>query len=243
MTELPSSPETTTTQPQPRRRIAANVIFSILQKAQGAVFSYITLRLVLSAMTVEEYGFYTVLFIAVMQNLTQLLQLGIPNLLTRFVPDYFTQAKFRSIHTLFRTVNWLQIALWSFLILVVFIFAEKLVPLLHFPGSANDMRIFSIGAFAYLVQENYRTVLSGLFRQTVIFWVILIYNSLRFLAILFVTQYMYSLVAVVSAEVIVFVLGLIFYVIAYRRTITMLMKQEQPAVSPSNGSALSAILH
>ncbi len=230
MSESKTTSTDSPTPPQPRRRVFQNVFFSIFGKAQGAIFSYIITRLLLHAMAVEEYGLYAVLFAGIMLYLTYFARLGIPNFLLRFTPELFSQSRFRTINRLFQRANLLQIGVAFLLLLIAFIFAPNLAILIKFPGSETTLRIFSIGALAYLVQENFRTLLSGLFRQRVIFWILLFYNFVRLASILYVTQFAYSLLAIIIAEVVAFLIGLVFYSVAYRWTIRPLIAQDQHQV-------------
>lgn len=216
----------------PRRRVFLNTLFSILAKTQSAIFSYITLRILLSAMSVTEYGYYTVLFQAAMANLSLLFQFGIPNLMVRFVSEYYTQARYRLIHRLFRTLNWLQILLWSVLLALFLVLAPWFTQLANFPGHVGELRVFAVAAVAFLIQDNYRSVLSSLFRHQTVFWVQMAYNVLRLAAILLVVQIGYTFSGVLIAEAAVFVAGLVFFVIAYRRTIKPLLAQDNNADEP-----------
>jgi len=219
-TDSPSSP-------RPRRHVIQNAFFSIFSKAQGAVFSYIITRLLLHAMSVEEYGLYSVLFVGIMLNLPYFARLGIPNFLVRFIPELFSKSRFRTINRLFLKANFLQIGVAFLLLMVAFVFAPNIAILIKFPGSETALRIFSIGALAYLVQDNIRTLLSGLFKQRVIFWILFSYNCVRLAAILYVTQFAYSILAIIIAEVAAFLIGLVFYAVAYRWTIRPLIAQDQ----------------
>lgn len=218
--------------PRPRRRVFQNALFSVLIKAQAVVFSYIITRLLLRAMAVEEYGLYSVLFTGVLLNLPYIARLGIPNLLVRFIPELFSQSRYRTIGRLFHKVNLLQIGVAILLLVAVFVFAPELAALIKFPGSETILRIFSVGALAYLVQDNVHMLLSSLFKQRTIFAVIFAYNLIRLVAILYVTQYAYSLLAVVIAEAAAFLIGLMFYFAAYRWTIHPLVVQDRSPTEP-----------
>jgi O-antigen/teichoic acid export membrane protein len=224
---LPIKPPTSSQPPAaPRRRVFLNTLFSILAKTQSAFFSYFTLRILLAAMSVQDYGYYTVLFQATLSNMSLLFQFGIPNVIVRFVPEFYTQARFRMIHRFFRTVNWLQIALWSILLGVVMAVAPWLSELLHFPGQPNDLRVFAVGAVAFLIQENYRVVLSSMFKHQLIFWVQLVYNALRLALIYYIAANHYSFYNILAAEAVLFLLSTIFFVVVYRRTIAPLVRQD-----------------
>jgi O-antigen/teichoic acid export membrane protein len=221
------------TSPQkPRRRVFANTLFSVLSKSQSALFSYISLRMLLSAMSIEEYGFYNLLFQAALQNVSLLFQLGFPTFIVRFIPEYYTQAKYKIIARIIRILTLTQLGLASVLVLIVFFFAEPLGNLLRFPGNAADLRIYSIGALAYLISENYRTILSSLFRLQAVFVVNLIYNSVRLLVIFLVTQYAFSLMGVVVAEVSLLTGGMILFMISYRRIMQPLTEQDRHEHEP-----------
>jgi O-antigen/teichoic acid export membrane protein len=212
--------------PAPQRRVFQNALFSVLIKAQGAVFSYIITRLLLHAMQVEEYGLYSVLFTGVMVNLPLIARLAIPNLLIRFIPELFSQSRYRTIDRVFRAVNLIQIGVAVVLLMIAYIFAPELAVLIKFPGSESIIRIFSIGALAFLVQENVRIVLSGLFKQRTIFLVTFSYSCVRLASIFYVTQYAYLLTAVVAVEVGALLIGLFLFFVAYRRTIRPLTRQD-----------------
>ncbi|MBU1708256.1 oligosaccharide flippase family protein [bacterium] len=203
-----------------------NAFFSVFSKAQGAIFSYIITRLLLHAMAVEEYGFYSVLFVGIMLNLPYFARLGIPNFLLRFIPELYSKSRFRTINRLFHNVNLLQIGAAFLLLMAAFIFAPNIAVLIKFPGTETALRIFSIGALAYLVQDNIRTLLSGLFKQRIIFWILFYYNCVRLVAILYVTQFAYSIIAIIVAEVAAFLVGLVFYAVGYRWTIRPLIAQD-----------------
>jgi O-antigen/teichoic acid export membrane protein len=79
--------------PRPKRRVVHNVAFSLLTRLQGGVFTYVTTRLLLQGLKVEEYGLYALLFTSAIGTLSVLCQLGLPSLLVRFVPEYFWQSK------------------------------------------------------------------------------------------------------------------------------------------------------
>ncbi|MFH1010139.1 MAG: oligosaccharide flippase family protein, partial [bacterium] len=218
---------------RPRRRVLQNTLFSLLIKVQGVLFSYIITRLLLRTMAVQEYGLYSVLFTGILLNLPYLTGLGIPNLLIRFIPELFAESKYRMIGRLFRTANHLQIGTGMLWLLLALLFAPQIAGWLKFPGSEDILRIFAVGALAYLVQENVMLVLSGIFRQRIIFAVIFVYNLVRLSAILYVTQRAYSLLAVTVVEVAALALSLILYFIAYHRTLRPLVLQDQSPSEPN----------
>lgn len=222
----PTDPTIQSSTPPPRRRVFQNAFFSVLIKAQGAVFSYIITRLLLHAMEVEEYGLYSVLFTGVMINLPLIARLGIPNLLIRFIPELFSRSRYRTIERVFRVVNLMQIGVAVVLLMIAYIFAPELAVLIKFPGSESIIRIFSIGALAFLVQENIWVVLSGLFKQRTAFLVTFSHSLARFAFILYVTQHAYSLAAVVAAESAALLIGWFLFFVAYRTTIRPLASQD-----------------
>ncbi len=227
------SPTNLPDEPRPRRRVIQNTLFSILIKAQAVAFSYITTRLLLHTMAVEDYGLYSVLFTGILLNFHSVAGLGIPNLLIRFIPELAYQSRFRAIARLFRTATFLQIAASILLLGIAFIFAPELAELLKFPGRETILRIFLVGALAYLVQENVMLLLSGLFKQRIIFLVIFGYNLIRLAAIFYVTQYDYSLKAVTIVEVIALICSLVLYFGAYRRVFHPLVVQDPNRDEPS----------
>jgi len=227
------SPTNHPDEPRPRRRVIQNTLFSILIKAQAVVFSYITTRLLLHTMAVEEYGLYSVLFTGVLLNFHYVAGLGIPNLFIRFIPELAYKSRYRAIARLFRTATFLQIAASVLLLGIAFIFAPELAVLIKFPGREVILRIFLVGALAYLVQENVMLLLSGLFKQRVIFGVIFGCNCIRLGAIFYVTQFAYSLRAVTVVEVIALIASLILYFEAYHRTFHPLVVQDQNRDEPS----------
>jgi len=145
--------------------------------------------------------------------------LGIPNLLSRFVPEYFTQSKYRLIAKLFTAANLLQTAFAALLLALAFIFAPVLTGWVKFPNAETALRVFAIGAFAYLLAENYRVLLSGLFMHRAIFWRTLIYNIVRLAAIFFAARQPDPFMMVVIAEVCLYGLSLLLYYLAYRRMV------------------------
>ena len=218
---------------KPRRRVIQNTLFSILIKAQSVAFSYTTTRLLLHTMAVEDYGLYSVLFTGILLNFHSVAGLGIPNLFIRFIPELAYQSRFRAIARLFRTATFLQIASGILLLGIAFIFAPQLAELIKFPGREVILRIFLVGALAYLVQANVMLLLSGLFKQRIIFVVIFGYNLIRLAAIFYVTQYDYSLQAVTIVEVIALIASLILYLGAYRQVFHPLVVQDPNRDEPS----------
>lgn len=200
---------------KPRRRVIQNTLFSILSKGQSSVFSYVTLRLLLNAMTVEEYGFYTVLFQAVLLNMTLLAQFGVPSVLIRFIPEFFNHSRWRQIGRLFSSAALIQVLLAGLLMIVVMIWTSAIARLLNFPGQEHLIRIFTIGALSFYAQENFRTMLGSIFRHRIVFILLLVYNVLRLAAIFFVVQFAFSMKNIVIAEVAVLFAGVLAHWIAY----------------------------
>lgn len=217
---------------RPRRRVIQNTLFSVLIKAQGIIFSYVIVRLLVRAMAIEEYGLYSVLFAGILVSLPYFAGLGIPNLLIRFVPEFFAQSRFRMIERLFRTANLLQVGTGILWLIPALIFAPHLANWIKFPGSEAILRIFAVGALAFLLQDNVMLTLSGTFKQRVIFSVIFAYNMIRLITIIYVTQHAYSLMAVAIVEVASFVISLILYFVAYRRAIRLLAVQDETPKEP-----------
>jgi len=202
---------------KPRRRTLRNTVFSLLGKAQAAVFSYIVIKLLLDVLTVEEYGLYSLLFIGVMVNFSMVFQLGSPNLITRYIPELFTAGSWRGIHEIFKKVMRAQFLVAIASSLLVFFIAPQLSSLLNFPGDANILRAFSLAAILYLLTEVYHLVFSGIFRQHTIFWVTIAYNTLRLIVLGAVYLYFRNFMAVVIAEGIALFFCVAFYAIAYKR--------------------------
>ena len=203
----------------PRRRIVQNTVFSAITKAQGAVLNYLTTLVLLRALSVENYGLYSVLFIGVTYNLALLARFGIPNVLMRFVPEYFSRSDFRVIGLLFRAANLVQTVIAAVLLAVVYVFAEPICSLLNLSGAVTILRIFAIGAFVFFLAENFRLLLGGIFRQRLILIANFVYNLSRLFTLYFAVQMAEPLLAVFVVEGAMFCLLLLTYEIAYRRTI------------------------
>jgi O-antigen/teichoic acid export membrane protein len=193
-----------------------NTVFSALTKAQGAILSYITTLILLHALSVEGYGLYSVLFVGVVANLSLLLRFGIANVLTRFIPEYYSQGNFRVIARLFSMANLIQTASAALLAVIAWIFAPQLATLIRFPGSENVLRIFAVGAAAYLLTENFRILFGGVFQQRVILIVNFIYAVIRLAALYIATRTADPLFSVMIAESALYVFLLAAYYIAYR---------------------------
>ncbi len=209
-----------TAQPAPKRRTLRNTVFSLLGKAQAAVFSYIVIKLLLDVLTVEQYGLYSLLFIGVMVNLSMVFQLGSPNLITRYIPERFTSHDWRGIQEIFKRVFRAQLLVGIALALIVLILAPQICKWINFPGEANILRVFSLAAVLYLLTEVYHLLFSGIFRQQTIFVVTIFYNTLRLLLLGGVYFYFRDFMAVVIAEGISLFACLLFYVIAYNRSVS-----------------------
>ncbi len=160
------------------------------------------------------------------------MQLGIPNLLVRFLPEIDTQTRYRAIHRLFQAANYMQLGLAVILLGIVWIWAPQIANVLHYPDREAIIRVFAIGALAYLLQENFHALLKSLFRQRAIFKVVLIYNLLRLAAILYVTQTYGTLMSVVIAEGTLYIISVSIYAILYRRRIHPLVVNEAEAGEP-----------
>ncbi|MCB1060437.1 MAG: oligosaccharide flippase family protein [Calditrichaeota bacterium] len=184
----------------PRRRTLRNTVFSLLGKFQAAVFSYIVIRLLLDVLTVEEYGLYSLLFIGVMINFSMISQFGIPHLITRFVPELFSSNNWRGIREIFGKVFRTQVAVGIVLLVIVYFLAPKICEWINFPGEAEVLRIFSVAALLYLLSEVYHFLFSATFRQSTIFTVTIVYNTVRLLLLGGVYLAYRSFVAVVVAE-------------------------------------------
>jgi O-antigen/teichoic acid export membrane protein len=213
-------PENSTPSPdrtKPPRRVVRNLVFSVFTKAQGGVFSYLTTLLLLRAFKVEEYGLYSVLFLGLIPNLALAARFGVPNLLMRFIPEYFYQNNFRMISRLLRAANIFHVASAGLLLAVTLLFAETLSGWFHFPQSSDVLRVFAVGAFVFLLGENYRILFGSVFLHSTIFWRNLIYNILRLAGIYIATRTDNPLQAVVIVEAVLYVVSLILFVVAYQR--------------------------
>ena len=199
---------------------------------QGAIFAYASTWLILHALTVEDYGLYSLLYAGTLVNLLMLVQLGIPNLLVRFIPEFFSQARYRPIHRLFRMANIMQVGLAVLLLGTVWVLAPQISNLIHYPGRETIIRVFSLGALAYLLQENFHSLLKGLFRQRTIFNVILIYNVLRLAVIFVIAKTTGTLLSFVIAEGALYALAVVLYTIIYHRRIHPLVIAEEDHGAP-----------
>ncbi|MDD5088130.1 MAG: hypothetical protein PHI18_04965 [bacterium] len=205
--------------PKPRRRVVLNIVFSILARLQSGVFSYLSTLLLLRALSLEEYGLWSLLFIGTISNIGLVARLGLANAIRRFTPEYFQQSNYRMIARLFRTSNLLQLAAAVLLVLIALVWAEELAIWMKFPQSADLLRVFAVGALVYLLGENVRVLLAGLFMHRTIFTVNTIYSALRLAGIFWATRYPDPFAAVIVAETILYGLMLVFYAIAYHRMI------------------------
>lgn len=216
-----------TKSPVPRRRTLRNTLFSILGKAQAAVFSYIVIRLLLDVLTVEEYGLYSLLFIGVMINFSMVSQFGIPGLLTRFVPERFTAGDWGGIHEIYRKVFRTQLIVGIALVMLVYFAAPVITEWINFPGEADILRIFSLAALFYLLTEVYHVLFSATFRQSTVFTVTIVYNTIRLLLLVGVYVYFRSFVVVAITEGISMLICLLLYVAAYRKSHGQAVRQAE----------------
>lgn len=214
---------------KPRRRTLRNTLFSLLGKAQAAVFSYIIIRLLLDVLTVEEYGLYSLLFIGVMINFSMVSQFGIPHLLTRFVPELFSSGNWRGIREIFEKVFRVQLLAGSGLLLLVYLFAPQICAWINFPHDVAILRLFSLCALFYLLSEVYHLLFSAVFRQSTVFTVTIVYNSIRLLLLGGIYFYFRSFSAVVIAEGISLVCCVLLYALSYRRTVRRNVTADGPA--------------
>jgi O-antigen/teichoic acid export membrane protein len=203
--------------PKPRRRVLQNVFFSILTKVVSAAFTYVTTRLLLDSMAVEEFGLYSLLFTGILvgDGLVLLLRWGLPNVLFRFLPEYYARHEFKIIEALHRRANQMTVLTGIAMLLVVYLIPTPICEWIKQPGAETQLKIFAVGGLAFLLSENYRILLSSLFQQRTIFWVITIYNALRLAAIFYVWQFQRSLNAVVIAEVALMIICLGLYIAAH----------------------------
>ncbi|MBK6765432.1 MAG: oligosaccharide flippase family protein [bacterium] len=215
----------------PRRHTLRNTLFSILGKAQAAVFSYIAIKLLLNVLTVEEYGLYSLLFIGVMVNFAMVFQLGTPNMVTRYVPELFTAGQRGGIRGIYRHVFRAQLAVALALVAVMYVLAPAICGWINFPGQSNIVRIFSLGAILYLLTEVYHILFSAMFRQSVIFWVTIAYNAFRLALLVLVYFKFRDFTSVAIAESIALLGCLLFYHLSYRRS--ALVGEPDPA-KPGN---------
>lgn len=209
--ETPSSPPL----PPPRRRVMLNVLFSVLLKLQSGLFSYASTYLLLHALKVEDYGLYSVLYIGTIANLGTLARLGLPNLLTRFIPEYFAQSNYRMIARLFRASTVLQAVVAVMLVAATFIIAPQIGAWINYPASTNVIRIFTLGIVVFLLSENLRMLFGGLFMHRTIFWVNLTYNILRLSGIFWATRQAEPFMPVIVVETILYGLLLIIFLVAH----------------------------
>lgn len=216
MTDSPPSAESPS---PPRRRVLRNVAFSVAGKLQGALFAYATTYLLLQAFAVEQYGLYALLFGAGIVNLGYVARMGLMNVLLRFIPEYFYQSRFRLLAQLFWASNLVQMAFAALLLALVFAFAGTIAQWVKFPGSETALRIFAAGAFTYLLAENYRALLAGVFMHHTLFLRDLIYNVVRLTTIYFVTRLPDPLLPVIIAEACLYALSMVLFIVAYRRTV------------------------
>lgn len=204
---------------KPARRTLRNTVFSLLGKLQAAIFSYIVIKLLLDVLTVEQYGLYSLLFIGVMVSLSMVFQLGMPNLITRYVPERFTSSDWRGIHEIFGKVLRTQFLVAIGASVLVFFLAPQLCKWINYPDEADILRVFSLAAILYLLTEVYHLIFSGIFRQQTIFVVTVLYNTIRLILLGGVWVYYRDFMAVVIAEGIALFFCLLFYALYYKRTV------------------------
>jgi hypothetical protein len=113
------------------------------------------------------------------------------------------------------------------------LFAETLSGWFHFPQSENVLRVFAVGAFVFLLGENYRILFSSVFQHQTIFWRSLIYNVLRLGGIYIATRTQNPLQAVVIVEGALYVVSLILFVAAYHRNVAPLSAAETGPLEPA----------
>jgi len=221
MTQLPP---TAVSPPRPRRSVVKNTFFSGLSKVQGAVIGYLTTLVLLHSMSVENYGLYSLLFAGVINNISMLGRFGIGNVLARFIPEYYSGSQYGVIARLFKASNLIQAAGSTLMTIAAFILAPLIATKVGFPGAASVIRIFAVGTFAYLMTDNFRLVLGGMFQQRAIMMVTLTYNLVRLASLYLVTRFPDPLPKVMLAESALFLFMLIIYFTAYRLRIVPLME-------------------
>jgi O-antigen/teichoic acid export membrane protein len=229
---MTESAQTTVTPPKPRRRVVRNTVFSALTKVQSAVLGYLTTLILLHALSVNGYGLYSVLFVGVVTNLGLLARIGIVNVLSRFIPEYYSQSNFRIIGRLFFVSNLVQAAVAFVLAVAAFLLAPQIAVWIGYPGSETVLRIFAIGTCAYLLTDNFRILLGGLFQQSIIMRVTLIYSLVRLAALFIATRFPDPLFNVVMAEGMLFVLLLGLYFWAYRVYIVPRLREDTSPETP-----------
>ncbi len=202
----------------PRRRVLRNIFFSVLTKTSGVIFTYLTTRLLVETLEVQEYGLYSLLFMGVLlgDGFALILRWGIPDVMYRFLPEYFSRGEFQIIARLQRAAMLIMAATATTAAIITYFLADTIAQAVNYPGSGDLLRVFSVGALAFLMAENYRILLASLFQQQAIFAVVTVYNIIRLAAIYYVFQYHRSLDAVVWAESALLVVHWILFAGAYR---------------------------
>jgi O-antigen/teichoic acid export membrane protein len=201
--------------PKPKRRVMLNVLFSVLLKLQSGLFSYASTFLLLHALKMEDYGLYSVLYIGTVTNLGTLARLGLPNLLTRFIPEYFAQSNYRMIARLFRASTLLQALFAALLVAATFIIAPQIAGWIKYPAATNVIRVFTLGIVVLLLSENLRMLFGGLFMHRTIFWVNLAYNVLRLGGIFWATRQAEPFMPVIVVETVLYGVMLVIYLVAH----------------------------
>ncbi|MCB9365890.1 MAG: oligosaccharide flippase family protein [Calditrichaeota bacterium] len=179
------------------------------------MFTYLIVRLLLKTLSIEEYGLYSLLLLGALWNYSPLFQFGIPNVLNRFIPEYYASSRLGLIVGLFKSVVKTQFAIAVGAALLVIALAEPMSKWINYPDSAQAIRIFAIGGIAFMMSRLYQSVLDGMFRQHTTLIISVTFNTLRLIGIFIVAQYFPTLVAVFVVEVILLASNLGIYVLAY----------------------------
>ncbi|MBU0690782.1 oligosaccharide flippase family protein [bacterium] len=202
---------------KPRRHVLRNTVFTLLSRAQGAVFTYLIIRLLLSVLSVEQYGLHALLFIGIMMNVSPLFQFGIPNIMSRFIPEFYRGSRFGLINIIFRTFVRAQSIVAIATALMAIIFADQIAIWTNYPDYGTVIRIFAFSAITFTVSQLYQDLLEGVFQLRLSFWINLANNVIRLSSLYVVTRFYPTLTAVVLTEIGVKIVRLGVYAVIYYR--------------------------
>lgn len=137
-------------------------LYTIGGKLVTPLINFLILAFIIRTLTVEEYGAYNIL-ISFMAAIGVSSSLGLPNILTRFIPEFHHNNQFSNIKALVLRGLLLRLALSSSLIIVVSLFSGPIFKLFNFSYPLEYFLFFAITILCHLEFVLMKAVLSSLF--------------------------------------------------------------------------------
>lgn len=144
--------------------VRRNSYYVLIERTVAPAVNFLVTVLIVRKLAVDEFGIYNIL-LAMMGYIALLSSLGVPSVFQRYIPEFYMRNQIGQLKKLVQKGLILRLLLCTLILLVVFLFSEKVGDLFKFEQAFRYLALFAAAIIFFLQTELLSTAFTSIFHH------------------------------------------------------------------------------